>query len=40
VTKALLVVAVALGLVAAAPASAVAPGSNGKLLYTLQTPGN
>lgn len=39
-TKRLLGVAVAVGLVAAAPASAVAPGANGKLLYTLQTTGN
>jgi len=40
VTTALLAIAIAVGLVAAAPASAVAPGANGKLLYTLQTPGN
>ncbi len=36
----LLAAALAVGLVAAAPASAVAPGANGKLLYTLQTTGN
>ena len=39
-TKTLLALAVPVGLVAAAPASAVAPGANGKLLYTLQTTGN
>ena len=40
VTKALLAVALAAGLVTAAPASAVVLGANGKLLYTLQTTGN
>ena len=35
-----LAVAVTTGLVATAPAYAVAPGANGKLLYTLQTLGN
>jgi Tol biopolymer transport system component len=34
------VVAILVGLVAAAPASAVVLGTNGKILYTLQTPGN
>jgi Tol biopolymer transport system component len=40
VRKALLAVALAVGLVAATPAHAVVLGANGKLLYTLQTPGN
>ncbi len=39
-TTRLLAVTIVVGLVAAAPASAVAPGANGKLLYTLQTTGN
>jgi WD40 repeat protein len=34
------VVAILVALSAAAPASAVVPGANGKILYTLQTPGN
>ena len=34
------VVAIMVGLSAAAPASAVVLGANGKILYTLQTPGN
>ena len=34
------VIAALAGLVAAAPASAVVLGANGKILYTLQTPGN
>jgi Tol biopolymer transport system component len=40
VRKALLAAALGVGLVVAAPAWAVAPGANGKLLYTMQTPGN
>lgn len=36
----MLAVALAIGVAAATPASAVAPGANGKLLYTLQTVGN
>ena len=38
--KALIVGTLAAGLLAAAPASGVAPGANGRLLYTLQTTGN
>ena len=37
---AVLAVALAIGVAAATPAFAVAPGANGKLLYTLQTVGN
>ena len=40
VTKRLFAAAIAVGLVAATPASAVVSGANGKLLYTLQTSGN
>jgi dipeptidyl aminopeptidase/acylaminoacyl peptidase len=40
VRKAVFAVAVVAILLAAAPASAVVSGSNGKILYTLQTPGN
>jgi TolB protein len=39
-TKALLAVAIVIGLVAATPAWAVNPGVNGRLIYTLQTMGN
>ncbi len=39
-TKRLFAAAIAVGLVAATPASAVVSGANGKLLYTLQTSGN
>lgn len=39
-TKALACGAILVGLILAAPASAVSPGANGRLIYTLQTPGN